>query len=95
MINVNLKATENFVSAELYNKQVEQAYKGLDTVLKGNGAGNDFLGWVNLPSEIDNALIDACNSIVNRWRGKVDVVVVVGIGGSYLGAKCAIEALSH
>ena len=95
MVSINLKAAEGFISEALLNEQVEKAYAGLDTVLAGNGAGNDFLGWVNLPSEIDNNLIDACNSIVKRWIGKVDVVVVVGIGGSYLGAKCAIEALSH
>ena len=95
MVSINLKAAEGFISESLLNEQIEKAYAGLDTVLAGNGAGNDFLGWVNLPSEIDGTLIDACNSIVKRWIGKVDAVVVVGIGGSYLGAKCAIEALSH
>ena len=95
MISVNLKAAADFIPAEQYNEYVEKAYKGLDTVLEGNGPGNDFLGWVTLPSEIDDNLINSCNEIVERWKGKVDVVVVVGIGGSYLGAKCAIEALSH
>lgn len=95
MVSINLKAAEGFIPQALLDEQIEKAYTGLDTVLKGNGAGNDFLGWVNLPSEIDATLIDACNTIVKRWIGKVDAVVVVGIGGSYLGAKCAIEALSH
>ena len=95
MISVNLKAAADFIPEQLYNEYVEKAYCGLETVLAGTGAGNDFLGWVTLPGEIDDNLINSCNEIVERWKGKVDVVVVVGIGGSYLGTKCAIEALSH
>ena len=95
MISVNLKAAAEFIPEQLYNEYLEKAYNGLDTVLAGTGAGNDFLGWVTLPGEIDDTLINSCNEIVGRWKGKVDAVVVVGIGGSYLGAKCAIEALSH
>lgn len=95
MIKINLKATSGFVSTELLDQNIAGACSGLETVLSGTGAGNDYLGWVNLPSEIDHTLIKACNDVVQRWRGKVDAVVVVGIGGSYLGAKSAIEALSH
>ena len=95
MVSVNLKAAAEFIPEQLYNEYVEKAYCGLDTVLGGTGAGNDFLGWVTLPGEIDDNLINSCNEIVERWKGKVDVVVTVGIGGSYLGTKCAIEALSH
>lgn len=95
MISVNLKAAGEFIPQQLYNEYVEKAYCGLETLLNGTGAGNDFLGWVTLPGEIDEKLVNSCNEIVERWKGKVDVVVVVVIGGSYLGAKCAIEALSH
>ena len=95
MISVNLKAAGEFIPEKLYNEFEEKAFGALDTVLNGTGAGNDFLGWVTLPSEVDDKLIDSCNDIVARWKGKVEVVVVVGIGGSYLGTKCAIEALSH
>lgn len=95
MIEINLSAVKGFICEKSFGENVEKAYKGLDTVLSATGAGSDFLGWVNLPAEIDNSLIDACNGVVNKWKGKVDAVVVVGIGGSYLGAKCAIEALSH
>ncbi len=95
MISVNLKAINGFVSEEAIAQNMQSAYKGLETLLQGKGEGNDFLGWVNLPSEIENSLIDECNAVVNKWKGAVDAVVVVGIGGSYLGAKSAIEALSH
>ncbi len=95
MISVNLKAAGEFIPENLYNEFKEKAFGALDTVLNGTGAGNDFLGWVTLPSDVDDKLVDSCNGIVARWKGKVQVVVVVGIGGSYLGTKCAIEALSH
>lgn len=95
MIKINLKATEKFIPAGLWQDNLDKASDCLDTVLSGTGEGNDYLGWVNLPSGTDDSLVEACNGIVKRWRGKVDAVVVVGIGGSYLGAKCAIEALSH
>ncbi len=61
----------------------------------GTGAGNDFLGWVKLPSETDAALLDSINATAARLRETCDVVVAVGIGGSYLGAKAVIEGLSN
>lgn len=60
-----------------------------------SGSGNEFLGWVNLPSSISKADIAEINSTAESLRSKSDVVVVIGIGGSYLGAKAVIEALSH
>lgn len=95
MIGIDLKATEKFIQEEVWNRNIQKAYEGLDLVLTGKGKGNDFLGWVNLPSEIGEPLVENCENIVERWKGKVDTVVVTGIGGSYLGAKSAIMALSH
>jgi glucose-6-phosphate isomerase len=66
----------------------------LEKVLKGTGEGNDFLGWVNLPSStINSDLIDEIQSVANVLRAECDAVVCIGIGGSYLGAKAVIEAL--
>ncbi|MBO7622907.1 MAG: glucose-6-phosphate isomerase, partial [Bacteroidales bacterium] len=60
------------------------------------GAGNDFLGWRHLPTQTPESLIAECEAVRDDWKSKgVDLVVVIGIGGSYLGARCAIEALSH
>ena len=95
MINIDLKWMQKFASENVMETCIQRANEGLDKVVNGTGLGNDFLGWVTLPSSIDHHLLDEYESIVKRWKGKVDVVVVVGIGGSYLGAKCAIEALSH
>ncbi len=53
-------------------------------------------GWKHLPTQTPDSLISECEAIKDLWASKgVDLVVVIGIGGSYLGAKCAIEALSH
>ena len=67
----------------------------LTTLKEGTGEGNDFLGWVKLPSETDAALLDSINATAARLRDNCDVVVVIGIGGSYLGAKAVIEGLSN
>lgn len=59
----------------------------------GKGAGNDFLGWVHLPSSITKAEIDAIEATAARLRAKADLVICIGIGGSYLGAKAVLEAM--
>ena len=60
----------------------------------GNGEGNDFLGWLRLPSETSDSLIEEISSTAAQLRSLCDYVVCIGIGGSYLGAKAVIEALS-
>jgi glucose-6-phosphate isomerase len=74
-----------------YNTAVESAEKLLQ---QKNGPGNDFLGWLNLPAEIDRKTIDAIKETAENIREKADVLICVGIGGSYLGAKAVIEYLS-
>ena len=59
------------------------------------GAGNDFLGWVNLPTSIDAAQIAEINAQAAKLRDKAEVIICIGIGGSYLGAKAVVEAMSH
>ena len=60
----------------------------------GEGEGNDFLGWVNLPSSIDAEQIAAIEAQAAQLRAKAEVVICIGIGGSYLGAKAVIEAMN-
>lgn len=96
MIRLDLKGCENFVDDSLFEKYIGKALEAHNTLACGTGAGNDFIGWRSLPSETGKKQIDGCLSVVDRWIGKeVDLVVVIGIGGSYLGAKAAIEALNH
>jgi glucose-6-phosphate isomerase len=61
----------------------------------GQGAGNDFLGWVHLPSSITEADLDELQAAAEKLRSRCEVVVVAGIGGSYLGARAVNEALSN
>lgn len=59
------------------------------------GSGNDFLGWLDLPSTISTSDLERIKKLSNNLRQEIEVLVVIGIGGSYLGAKAVIEALSH
>lgn len=59
------------------------------------GPGSDFLGWVNLPVDYDKEEFERIKSAAERIRKNSDALIVIGIGGSYLGARAAIEALSH
>ncbi len=70
------------------------AQQSLKKLTDGSGLGNDFLGWVNLPSQTPSSLLDDINATAAELRQTCDTVVVIGIGGSYLGAKAVIEALS-
>ncbi|MBP3454957.1 MAG: glucose-6-phosphate isomerase [Alistipes sp.] len=60
----------------------------------GKGAGNDFLGWVSLPSSIDEQELTAIENVAAKLRGKAEIVICIGIGGSYLGAKAVLEAMT-
>ena len=72
-----------------------EGQQAVKTLIEGTGAGNDLLGWVRLPQETPASLLDSINATASRLRDLCDVVVAVGIGGSYLGAKAVIEALSN
>ena len=75
---------------EKYEPQVKAAQQALED---GTCAGNDFLGWLHLPSSITPEFIDEINKTADILRKECDAIVVAGIGGSYLGAKAVISAL--
>lgn len=96
MVKVNVEGCNSFVKSAEYQNYVQKALEAYDVLQNESGAGNDFLGWKTLPIDIPESIISDCEAIRDSWAGKgVDLVVVIGIGGSYLGARCAIEALSH
>ena len=96
MVKVDLTGCDSFVGKEQFQAYVEKALAAQVVLEEESGAGNDFLGWQHLPSAIGKDEIADCLGVVDRWLAKdIDLVVVIGIGGSYLGAKAAIEALSH
>jgi len=94
-IKINFDQALNFFSKQEYTEQLEPASKKLKSLHDKTGAGNDFLGWLNLPSAIKDNQINEIIAAANELSNKVDIVVVIGIGGSYLGAKAIIEALNH
>ena len=85
----------NFLSDNVLENNFSIASNALSDLLNGKGKGNDFLGWVNLPNDIDNNLLDSIEESARVLRNNCDIVVVIGIGGSYLGAKAVIEALNN
>ena len=66
-----------------------------NTLTEGTGAGNDFLGWVELPENYDKEEFARIKKAADKIRSDSDILVVIGIGGSYLGARAAVEMLSH
>ena len=93
-LSVNLKNTASFISSEEVLALAKLSVRHLDALTKGTGAGNDFLGWLSLPEDIQNQLA-RIEKIAKHLRAVSDTTVVIGIGGSYLGARAVIEALSH
>ncbi len=94
-IKLNIDKVLSFVSKEqimALEPAVKKAQAGLE---EGNLPGNDFLGWLHLPSSITKEFIEEINATAATLRENCDVVVVAGIGGSYLGARAVIEALSN
>ena len=85
----------NFLSDNVLENNFSIASNALSDLLNGKGKGNDFLGWVNLPNDIDNNLLDSIEESARVLSNNCDIVVVIGIGGSYLGAKAVIEALNN
>lgn len=77
---------------EVYEEKVKAVQEALEN---GTCPGNDFLGWLHLPSSITPAFLDEVQACANTLREKCEVVVVAGIGGSYLGARAVIEALGN
>ncbi len=95
MISLNIEKTFGFISKEAvaaYEPQVKAAQEALEN---GTGEGNDFLGWLHLPSSITKENLAELKATAQVLRENCDVVIVAGIGGSYLGARAVIEALSN
>lgn len=79
-------------AVEAYEPKTKAALEALEN---NTCPGNDFLGWLHLPSSITPDFLDEVQTVANTLREKCEVVVVAGIGGSYLGARAVIEALSN
>lgn len=93
-IQVNIKDVFGTVTPGAVEALAPEAAKSLAKLTDHTGEGNDFLGWVDLATRTGADLLDDINATAASLRDNCDVVVAIGIGGSYLGAKAVIEALS-
>ena len=93
-VTLDYKNTLKFLTEEEILKSEETALKARKTLVEGTGEGNDFLGWVNYPNAYDQDEFARIKKAAEKIRKDSEVLVVIGIGGSYLGAKAIIEALS-
>lgn len=94
-LNLDLNKMTSYVKEhEILAQQafVNEAHK---MIHEGTGEGNDFLGWVNLPVNYDKEEFSRIKKAAEKIKGNSDALIVIGIGGSYLGARAAIEMLSH
>ena len=94
-INLNITKAASFLAegaVKAYEPKVKAAQEALEN---GTCEGNDFLGWLHLPSSISPEFLGEIEAVANTLREKCEVVVVAGIGGSYLGARAVIEGLGN
>uniref|UniRef100_UPI003FEFD758 glucose-6-phosphate isomerase n=1 Tax=Prevotella sp. TaxID=59823 RepID=UPI003FEFD758 len=94
-ISLNITKAASFLAegaVKAYEPKVKAAQEALEN---GTCEGNDFLGWLHLPSSITPEFLDEIQAVATTLREKCEVVVVAGIGGSYLGARAVIEGLSN
>jgi glucose-6-phosphate isomerase len=93
MITVKTQEAQSFLDSELLSKAVETSKKSLYAIQTKSGKGAEWLGWQDILAQPDDALLTEIDELATRIRKDADVFVVVGIGGSYLGAKAVIDAL--
>ena len=94
-ISLNITKAASFLAegaVKAYEPKVKDAQEALEN---GTCEGNDFLGWLHLPSSITPEFLNEIQAVANTLREKCEVVVVAGIGGSYLGARAVIEGLGN
>ena len=94
-IKLCIEKTLDFISKEKLASYESNVKACMETLEKGTGLGNDFLGWLHLPSSIPQEHLNDLKATAQVLRENCEVVIVAGIGGSYLGARAVIEAMSN
>lgn len=97
MKNISVELTNLGIDTQDKNFQslLQQSKQALETLKERTGKGNDFLGWLDLPEERHSSIFSDVLQQANRISKISDVVVVVGIGGSYLGSRAVLDGLNH
>ena len=94
-ISFDRSGTKSFISEEEFSNMKNIVMQSKEQLVAKNGAGNDFLGWIDLPVDYDKDEFARIKKAADKIRNDSDVLLVIGIGGSYLGARAAIEFLRH
>ncbi len=94
MIKLDVKNVFGFIPEKEIKELQSEAAGQLEKLKQGTGQGNDFLGWLNLPSSITEEDLKRIENCSEQLKSKSEIMIVIGIGGSYLGAKAVNDALS-
>ena len=92
-MTLDLKNIEKFVTKEEFDKELDHAFEAFNTLNEKTGAGNDFLGWLDWPVNYDKEEFERIKEAAKKINKQSEVLIVIGIGGSYLGSKAAISML--
>jgi len=90
---LNINGASAFAPNDILEQSEESMGKAYQQIIGQNGAGSEFLGWLGLPEEMSESEMQRITQIAKSFQQRAEVVVVIGIGGSYLGARAVIEAL--
>lgn len=94
MISINTDIAKEFISEQVYNESLEKCEEALIQLKDKTGEGSEWLGWRDLLRSPNDALLEKISSLGRDIRNNADIFIVCGIGGSYLGAKAVIDALT-
>lgn len=95
MQNITFDFSNSMVSEIEINSIKEQVFIAHDTLHDKKGLGKEYLGWLDYPEEYDSEEFERIKKAAAKIKNDSQVLIVIGIGGSYLGARATIEALSH
>lgn len=94
-LEINIEKIFEFVPKEMVYALKQSITEHNNTLHEKTGKGSEFLGWLHLPSKIEQTELQAIKNTVDRLKETIEVLVVIGIGGSYLGTRAVLEALSN
>ncbi len=94
-IQIDLSRIGTFVTTDELDSYKGAAESANKMLVDKTGKGSEFLGWVNLPTSISTEEIETINRVANDLKSRADIIICIGIGGSYLGTKAIIEAVSN
>jgi len=94
MLTLDLTHIHSFLSGNEFSQMKQEVSESINTIITKTGPGNDFLGWVDLPVSSDRNSLDEILELSKNFREKIDFLVVIGIGGSYLGTRAVSDALT-